>query len=81
MSTCGISRQLCRETEDPSSTTLGDKDDLVPEDFLEVWVQWRCELPLLSEVRVPRYYSPNGFSVSSMQLQDTLMLPRKHKLE
>jgi len=45
-----------------------DWDDLVPEDLLEVWAQWRCELPLLSEVHVPRCYSPSGFCVSSMQL-------------
>jgi len=43
-----------------------DWDDLVPEDLLEVWAQWRCELPLLSEVHVPRCYSPSGFCVSSM---------------
>ena len=45
-----------------------DWDDLVPEDLLEVWAQWRCELPLLSEVHVPQCYSPSGFCVSSTQL-------------
>ena len=33
-----------------------------------MWAQWRCELPLLSEVHVPQCYSPSGFCVSSMQL-------------
>ena len=43
-------------------------DDPIPEDLLEAWSQWRCELPLLSDIHIPRCYSPSGFSVSSMQL-------------
>ena len=31
-----------------------DWDDPVPEDLLEVWTQWRTELPLLSEIQIPR---------------------------
>ena len=45
-----------------------DWDDPIPEDFLEVWSQWRRELPSLSGIHIPRCYSPSGFSVSSMQL-------------
>ena len=45
-----------------------DWDDHVPEDLLEVWSQWRRELPLLSDIHIARCYSPSAFSVSSMQL-------------
>ena len=45
-----------------------DWDDPVPDNLLEVWSQWRMELPSLSTIHVPRCYSPVGFSVSSMQL-------------
>ena len=37
-------------------------DDLVPESLLEVYIQWRTELP------IPWCYLPVGFSPSSMQL-------------
>ena len=42
--------------------------DPVPEHLLEPWSQWRLELPLLSDIHIPRCYLPSGFSVSSMQL-------------
>ena len=45
-----------------------DWDDPVPEDLLGVWAQWRSELHLLSDIHIPRCYSPNGFSVSDVQL-------------
>ena len=45
-----------------------DWDDPVPEDLLLVWSQWRKELPSLSEIHIPRCYSPSQFYVSSLQL-------------
>ena len=45
-----------------------DWDDPVPEDLLGVWSQWRMELPSLSIIHIPRFYSPVGISVSSLQL-------------
>ena len=45
-----------------------DWDDPVPDHLLEVWSQWRKELPFLSSIPIPRCYSPVGFSAVSMQL-------------
>lgn len=45
-----------------------DWDDPVPDSLLEVWSQWRMELPSLATIHIPRCYSPVGFSLSSMQL-------------
>ena len=45
-----------------------DWDDPVPDNLLEVWSQWRMELPSLSTIHIPRCYSPVGFFLSSVQL-------------
>ena len=45
-----------------------DWDDPVPDNLLEVWSQWRMELPSLSTIHIPWCYSSVKFSVSSMQL-------------
>ena len=45
-----------------------DWDDPVHDNLLEVWSQWRMELPSLSTIHIPWCYSSVGFSVSSMQL-------------
>ena len=55
-----------------------DWDDPVPDNLLEVWSQWRMELPSLSTIHIPRCYSSIGFSVLSTQLATPL---RKHTLE
>jgi hypothetical protein len=39
-----------------------DWDDPVPDQVLEFWLQWRRELPALTTVRIPRCYSPVGFT-------------------
>ena len=43
-------------------------DDVIPDSILDVWLQWRNELDLLSSHHVPRCYYPKTVHVASMQL-------------
>jgi hypothetical protein len=43
-------------------------DDSVPTPIQESWNQWRSELPVLSNVQIPRCYFPQGFCITSTQL-------------
>ena len=45
-----------------------DWDDPAPDYVIEVWSQWRKELPALATVFIPRCYSPVGFNASAVQL-------------
>ena len=45
-----------------------DWDDPVPESIHEVWSQWRDELQLLADHRIPRCYYPTETKLCSMQL-------------
>ena len=33
-----------------------------------MWMQWRSELPILSDARIPRCYLPKGTQIVSLQL-------------
>ena len=43
-------------------------DDLLPQTMYQSWLQWRSELPLLSEIHIPRYYYSKDSTVDSIQL-------------
>ena len=43
-------------------------DDPVPTGILQVWSQWRRELPILSHHHVPRCYYPKDMTITSTQL-------------
>jgi hypothetical protein len=43
-------------------------DEPVPSHILDVWVKWRSELPLLSEILIPRYYFSNDKHIVSVQI-------------
>jgi hypothetical protein len=45
-----------------------DWDDPVPDQVLEVWSQWRRELPALTTVHIPRCYLPVGFTPTFVEL-------------
>ncbi len=45
-----------------------DWDDPIPESIHEVWSQWRNELKLLADHRIPRCYYPNEKKSLSVQL-------------
>ena len=45
-----------------------DWDSPIPQPIFEVWMRWRSELPLLSDVRVPRCYFPQGVQIVSLQV-------------
>lgn len=43
-------------------------DDPVPEAIHQIWLQWRTELPLLTESHFPRCYFPKDFRIAYKQL-------------
>ena len=43
-------------------------DDTVPTEILQVWSQWRRELPILSRHHIPRCYFPKNTTITSTQL-------------
>ena len=43
-------------------------DDLVPASIQEAWHHWRTELPILSNIQIPRCYFPPDFHVTATQL-------------
>ena len=43
-------------------------DDPFPDDLLQIWSQWRSELPLLTTLHVPRCYFSSKKSPMSTQL-------------
>ena len=45
-----------------------DWDESVPQDIRDAWLQWRSELPSLSNKSIPRCYSPKGANIVSVQL-------------
>ena len=45
-----------------------DWDDAVPESIREAWSQWRSELNMLTEKRIPRCYFPKEAKIISTQL-------------
>jgi hypothetical protein len=40
-------------------------DDPLPQDLLEIWMNWRTELPKLQELRLPRCILPKYSSITS----------------
>lgn len=48
-----ILQELCRDG--------ADWDDKVPEPLRGRWEKWRADLPLLSNLKIPRCYKPEGF--------------------
>ena len=46
-----------------------DWDEPVPIQIRDTWFQWRSELPMLSEVHVPRCYFSKHTSTNSMEIQ------------
>ena len=45
-----------------------DWDEQVPTSILSVWTRWKAELPLLSDLSIPRYYFPKDSHIHSLQL-------------
>ena len=45
-----------------------DWDDPVPDSIKESWLQWRSELPCLSDKHISRCYFPKGVTIESTQL-------------
>lgn len=43
-------------------------DDPIPDHIHQIWSQWRCELPQLTTIRIPRCYLPSKQTVVSTQL-------------
>ena len=54
--------------QDPSSNSVGSRDDPLPQPILEDWSHWRSELPQLSNKIVPRCCYPNSAVIVSVQL-------------
>ena len=45
-----------------------DWDDTIPSSIQGVWLQWRSEIPLLSNCYVPRYFFPKNVDIVDVQL-------------
>ena len=45
-----------------------DWDEQVPTSILSVWTRWKAEIPLLSDLSIPRYYFPKDSRIHSLQL-------------
>ena len=43
-------------------------DSPIPQHIFDMWMQWRSELSILSDVQVPRFYLPKGTQIVSLQL-------------
>ena len=45
-----------------------DWDEPVPQPILDEWLQWRSELPQVTEISIPRCYYPKSVQIQSFQL-------------
>ena len=43
-------------------------DSPIPQHIFDMWMQWRSELPILSDARIPRCHLPKGTQIVSLQL-------------
>ena len=52
-----------------------DWDEQAPTSLLSVWTQWKAELPLVSDLSIPRYYFPTFIHYSCMRSVMHLKMP------
>jgi hypothetical protein len=61
----------CHQGQDPLTRLWEQKvewDSPIPQSIFNVWIQWRSELPLLSDVQIPRCFFLQGVEITSIQI-------------